>query len=334
MCTARLVRSLTVILLAMAATALAQSGDSPADADSCYRSAWELEKQAEQSKSPEDSRTYFSKTVEQCDAATKIRPDFFRAHALAAHCLNRLAQLKTTRQEHREFIQAARDRFEIAARCTDVDPALFREWAAMLILEIGSSEDRDDRLTLLREARRVSELGLNIKGFSGERARLERDLGFCLLLMAQNVKNEVEKRDMYQEAIRRFSSAAQVESVANSPQLSARWGIALVEYAKLTSDRMMLRQATERLETALQGDAANVEARYNLACAYSLLERPDNALRHLRVCLDNDDSKHTYYRAAIEDPDLNFLRHTREYNDLIAEKHPPTPLVKPKISDR
>lgn len=319
----------------MAATASGQPGDTPVDADSCYRSAWELQKQAEESKSPEDSRTYFNKAIEQCDATTKIRPDFFRAHALAAHCLNRLAQLNTTRQQHRESIQAARNRFEIAARCTDVNPALFREWAGMLISELGSYEESRDRLALLRDAKRALESGLNLKGFSGEHARLERDLGFCLLLMGQNVSDTTEKRSLYEEAIRRFGSAAQVDTVANTAQLSARWGIALVEYAKLTNDRKILHQAVERLETALQQDAQNLEARYNLVCAYALLERPENAMRHLRMCLDNDDAKHTYYNLAVKDPDLLFLRHTREYNDLIAEKYSPTaaPDVKPRISE-
>ena len=336
MCSGRLVRSLTGVLLALVATASARAGDSPGDADSCYRTAWELQKRAEESKSPQGSAATFTKVIEQCDTATKIRPDFFRAHGLAAHCLYRLAQLKTIRREHREFIQAARDRFEIAARCTGADPALFREWAAMLIAEIGSYEGCDNRLALLREARRVSELGLNINGFSGEHARLERDLGLCLLLMAQNTSNGIEKRSLYEEAIRRFGSAGQVETVANTPQLSARWGIALAEYAKLTSDRMTMRQAVERLETALEQDAQNVEARYNLVCAYALLEQPDNAMRHLRICLDNDDAKHTYYNAAIQDPDLLTLRRTPEYNKLVAEKCPsaPVPVVKPRISDR
>ena len=325
---------IAAVVLVAAATIHSQADEVPPDADSYYRSAWELQKQAEDSKSPQFSKTSLTKAIEQCDAATKIRPDFFRAHALAAHCLYRLAQLKTTRQEHRDSIQAARDRFEIAARCSGVDPALFREWGGMLISETKLHEDAPERLALLRDAKRVFESGLNLKGFSGEQGRLERDLGFCLLLIAQNVDKESEKRNLYEEALRRFGSAAQVDTVANTPQLSARWGIALVEYAKLTNDRMVLRQAVERLETALEQDARNTEARYNLVCAYALLEQPQNALRHLRVCLDNDDSKQTYYHAAVEDPDLNFLRHTREYNDLITEKRLTSPLVKPKISDR
>jgi tetratricopeptide (TPR) repeat protein len=205
----------------------------------------------------------------------------------------------------------------------------------MLIQEIPAHADRTDRLALLQEARRLFEVGLNLNAFSGERGRLERDLGLCLVLTAQNVTNVLEKRSLYEEAMRRFGSAAQVDAVAPTPQLSGRWGIALVEYGKLTNDRMALRQAVERLTTALEQDSQNNEARYNLACAYALLEQPGNAMRHLRVCLENDDSKRTYYQTALQDPDLSSLRRTREYYDLVNEKQPPRPvLVQPVITDR
>ena len=327
---------LTGVLLVMTEPVRAREGDPTGDADSHYRAAWELQKQAERSNSPSHEVVLnLNKTIEQCDAATKLAPDFCRAHVLAAHCLYRLAQLSTDRQEYSSHFQAARERFAIASRCPGVDAKMFREWGGMLIQEIPAHADRTDRLALLQEARRLFEVGLNLNAFSGERGRLERDLGLCLVLTAQNVTNVLEKRSLYEEAMRRFGSAAQVDAVAPTPQLSGRWGIALVEYGKLTNDRMALRQAVERLTTALEQDSQNNEARYNLACAYALLEQPGNAMRHLRVCLENDDSKRTYYQTALQDPDLSSLRRTREYYDLVNEKQPPRPvLVQPVITDR
>ena len=103
-----------------------------------------------------------------------------------------------------------------------------------------------------------------------------------------------------------------MDAVANTPQLHAHWGVALVEYAKLTNDRgMMLREAIGQLATALEKGAQGMDVHYNLACAYALLEEPDNAMRHLRICVDNDDARHTYYNAAVQDSDFFSLRSTR-----------------------
>jgi hypothetical protein len=80
----------------------------------------------------------------------------------------------------------------------------------------------------------------------------------------------------------------------------------------------------------------NLEARYNLVCAYALMNEPDNAMRNLRICLENDDAGRTYYQAAARDPDLNSLHHVLAYDEIFGEK--PTSSVdslnKPTISNQ
>jgi tetratricopeptide (TPR) repeat protein len=145
----------------------------------------------------------------------------------------------------------------------------------------------------------------------------------------------MQKRALYEQAIGLYTTAAHVDAVANTPQLHAHWGVALVEYAKLTNDRMMLREAIGQLATALEKGAQGMDVHYNLACAYALLEEPDNAMRHLRICVDNDDARRTYYNAAVQDPDFFSLRSTRDYNEMIAAKQPP-PIapVTPSLSNQ
>jgi tetratricopeptide (TPR) repeat protein len=180
----------------------------------------------------------------------------------------------------------------------------------------------------------VYESGIRAANYSGERARLERDLGTCLVLLAPYAGAPADKLALYDESIRHFQATTNVDTVGSSPQVCAHWGIALVESAKLTHDYQMLREAIERLETALEGDPKNLEARYNLVCAYGLLDQPDKAMRHLQICLDNDDAKHTYFNTAAHDPDLDSLRKTREYNEIFGEKpKAPVPTINPKISN-
>jgi tetratricopeptide (TPR) repeat protein len=156
------------------------------------------------------------------------------------------------------------------------------------------------------------------------------------VLLAQSATEEAAKRGLYQEAIRQFASAGQVASVAGTPRLYTHWGVALLEYGKLTNDRQVLWQAVERLLTALEDDPHNLEARYNLVCVYALMNEPDKAMRNLRICLENDDAGRTYYQAAARDPDLNSLRRTPAYNEIFGEKPSSSAdsLNKPTISDQ
>ena len=330
-----LVRVLTALLLAAASTGFGQPGDSRGDADSCYRSAWKLQQLAEGAASTNEARTGLHGAIMQCDAAVEMKQSFFGAHALAAHCYYRLAQLEPAPQPHHDLVEIARARFALAARCPGATAALFDEWGNMLMQEATACGTIADRRGLLLQAKQVFEAGFKLTDFSGQHAKVQRDLGICLTLLAENTGDETGKRALYEEAIRQFTTAAKVDAVCNTPQLHAHWGVALVEYAKLMNDRMMLREAIEQLGTALEKGAQGMEVHYNLACAYALLEQADNAMRHLRICVDNDDAKHTYYNAAVQDPDFWSLRRTRDYNELITSKQPP-PIspVTPSLSNR
>ena len=323
-------------LLASNVTARAQSVEPLGDADACWRSAWNFLQLAEASNSPpQESRVNMGKALEQGNAALKIRPDFFRAAALVAHCSYRLAQMERDPQRHDDQIRNARDRFGIAAHCTGANTSLFQEWGEMLVFESDLPRNTRKRLALLQEARHVYESGIKLSNFAGERAKLDRDLGTCLVLLAALANSPAEKLTLYEEAIGHFESTTNVEAVATSPQVCAHWGIALVESGKLAHDYQLLRQAIERLGTALEGDPKNLEARYNMVCAYALLDDPVSAMRHLQICLENDDSNHTYYNTAAHDPDLDSLRSTRQYNEVFGEKAKTTlpAIAPPRISN-
>jgi tetratricopeptide (TPR) repeat protein len=328
---ASFMREVTVFLLATSATVFGQLSNSDGDVDSCCQHAWKLQQLAEGAASREEARTNFHQAIAQCDAAAKMKQNFFGAHALAAHCYYRLAQLETAPQPHHDLVEIAGARFALAAHCPGATAALYDEWGNMLMQEATACENIVERRGLLLQAKQAFESGFKLTDFSGQHAKVQRDLGMCLTLLAESTGDEAEKRTLYDEAIGQFTAAAKVDAVAATPQLHAHWGVALVEYAKLMNDPMMLREAIEQLGTALEKGAQGMEVHYNLACAYALLDQPDNAMRHLRICVDNDDAKHTYYNAAVQDPDFWSLRSTRDFNEMTSAKQPP-PIAPPTPS--
>ena len=331
-----LVRVTLAFIWAVALTVHAQQPLAPSELDKSYQFAWNYLKLADATKSPDESASNLLRAIAQCDDIAKIDSGSFRPQGLAAHCYYRLAQLEHAPARRRDLVQVARERFDRAAHCPDVEPACLREWAEMLMAECDEPENAAQRQQLLGETRKVCELGLKLPGFTGERARLRRGLGTSLVLLAQSANEEAAKRGLYQEAICQFASAGEVESMANTPRLYTHWGVALLEYGKLTNDRQVLWQSVERLLTALENDPHNLEARYNLVCVYALMNEPDKAMRNLHICLESDDAGRTYYQAAARDPDLDSLRHTAAYNEIFGEKTPSSAdtLNKPTISNQ
>ena len=89
-----------------------------------------------------------------------------------------------------------------------------------------------------------------------------------------------------------------------------------MELGKRGNDRQLIRQAVERLLTALQSDSKNAATHYNLACCYALLAQPDSALRHLQLCFEHDDAQR-YSKSAANDPDLKSLRARPDFRALM-----------------
>lgn len=296
-----------------------------------------FQKWAEDAPNPSVAVENFQKAIEQYRMAIQARPDYYRAHALWAHCLHQLCLRVTDAQQRRVLAQAAAERFAQAARCPGVEWNLYHEWGSLLSYQVEKfTTDRAQRSTLLTAGRKAYEQALELTRFSGERAKVERDLGMCLLLLGEEDTDPAKQRKYLTEAISRFESATRVEAQAQTARIYGLWGVALLRLARLNSnDRMMIRQGIERLQTSLEKAPDNLEMRYNLACAYALLNQPENALRHLRLCLENDDARRTYFNAAAQDPDLNALRSTAEYNQIFGQQPAPSgTFIKPGLSDR
>jgi tetratricopeptide (TPR) repeat protein len=306
------------------------------DAEKIFDMGRAFQKWGEESTSPAEAIQHFQRAIMQYAEVTRLQPNHCRAHALWARSLHALARHIPEPVLKRARLAEARERYATAARCPGAEWSVYHEWAAMLTFELENLADTpEQRRATLTEAAEIFQKALELARFSGDRAGIQRDLGVCLLLLGKDSTEPSRQRQHFKQAAECFESATRVEAQSRTARIYGLWGVALLELAKLNRDRLMMRQAIERLQTALQLQPGNPEASYNLTCAYAWLNQPEPALRHLKTALANDPTLR-FHHAAQKDPDLQSLRHRPEYTELFAPKPPPPPdaLSRPAISDR
>lgn len=262
-------------------------------------------------------------------AAVEKQPGNTRANFLWAISLVRLLYATSHPADVRLLAEQARERFAIAAAQPQADVAVHEQRALFLGTTAARlATNAAQRVALLREAREAFTQALRDAPFTGQRARLSSQFGSLLLQLAE-ASPPTEKRTHLREALTHFEATRKVENLTNLPEIYDHWGIALLRLGQLDRNSMHLRLAVERFQSALELSPDRLESRYNLACAYALLNQPASALRHLRQCLDHDTNG--VFRAGIQtDPDLATVRDTAEYRDWFGPPSVET-LVEPKL---
>jgi tetratricopeptide (TPR) repeat protein len=294
-----------------------------------------FQKSAEESKTPAETADNYQKAIEQFRQAAALAPKSYPAHVLYGQALYGQALHTPGQVARRQLVSQAREQYQAAAGCQGAEWALYQEWGTMLTNEIdllggGTAERR----AILQEAINALDTGLKLATFSGERAKTCSAQGAAFLLLAKSNPGSVNQRALYQQSVEKFESASKIESEAKMPRVYGLWGVALLELGKIDNDRMLMREAAERLQTATQIDPTNEEIRYNLACAFALLDQPEDGMRHLKICLENDPDR-TYFTAASKDPDFDNLRRTAEYHQIFPDDSPSDPqqIIHPQISN-
>jgi tetratricopeptide (TPR) repeat protein len=276
---------------------------------------------AERAAMPALAADFLGKAQAEYAAAAKLAPGNYKAHLGLATCLQQLTRLARTDADRAILIRGADDEFAQTAKLPDADWRLYQEWGRFLLQDVYPvASDDNARANVLAASRKVFEDGLKSAAFSGDRGLLQADLGTCLVLLAR-VSPHASREDLYRKAIDCFDSVSKIEAVPNPGRMLGLWGMAALEIAKLNSSRLQARLAIERFQAALDKDPKQLDIRYNLASAYAFLGEPAQAIRHLRLCLA-DDNGGLYWRAAAADPDLFPLRREPAFNALF-EQAPP-----------
>jgi tetratricopeptide (TPR) repeat protein len=293
-------------------------------------------KYAMKAKSSVEAKEYLEKAIEQFSKAAAVRPDYYKAQSMWARCLFTLAQKPTDTAARTELMEAVRKRCAAAARCADVEWTLYQMWGQAIASEVDqSASSREERVSLLGEAREAFEKGLELTGFGADRAALQRDLGSCLVLLGDDNLDPAEKQRLYGEAVENFTFASKAAPRTLDSNTYATWGLALLNLGRLKHETVHLYEAVDRLQSSIKNDSKNPNTHYNLACAYALLDQPQEAMRHLRVCLDHD-SQGEYSKMAAKDRDLKSLHNNVEYRKIFGEGSAPSTdaLALPRVPDR
>jgi tetratricopeptide (TPR) repeat protein len=167
------------------------------------------------------------------------------------------------------------------------------------------------------------------------RAKFESELAACVLMESDIATDPAQQRAMSEQAIKLLQSSAAIQGADMPALLYDLWGVTLIKLGKLDNDPAKFQEAIERLHTCLTKEPGRLAARYNLACVYALIGRPDLAMTHLAVCIDGDPSRR-FREAARKDPDLASVRNLPEFISLVAQPDSKVaiPLAKPGISNR
>ena len=293
-----------------------------------------LQKEAEQAKTPAQMFEKYQRVIAQFSRAAELATGSYRAHFLWGHALFRLALHVTDRDQRRTLVMQAREQYLASARCPGAESPMYYDWGMMLTQEVEVlAAAPTERRAILQEAINSLNAGLHVASFSGERARIERELGTALVLLGKASQGLPNQYALYKRAVEEFESATKVGNEAKTARIFGVWGVALLELGKADNDRMLMRQAVDRLQTAIELDTASVGPQYDLARSYALLDQPEPGMRHLKICLDHDPD-HVFYNAAKKDPDLDNLRRTAEYSQLFDdESMDPQTIIRSQISD-
>jgi tetratricopeptide (TPR) repeat protein len=259
----------------------------------------------------------YGQAIQSFRAATEFAPEQFPGHYLWGVCLAQLSDLSTNAAQSKLLMQQALGRLTLASYHPQATADVFVQLGHLLASRVvGWQSTPAGRKEVLEQADKVLRDGLAHARFSGDTARLQAQLATCHVLLGVGSEDKAYQREQYQEALKMFDAASAVKSMEANAEMYGTWGIALLKLGQLNKDRLMIRNAAERFQSALDTDPSKNEYRYNLACAFTQLNQPDLALRHLRECLE-DDPRGIFRASAERDPDLENLRYTEEYKRIM-----------------
>lgn len=198
-----------------------------------------------------------------------------------------IARRTANPQEHKRLVDAALSRFEAAAKCSDITFRTYTFAGGEILKEaVGPGQEVGHKRALLQSAREYYEAGLKLTEAGSDRRSLEQPLAMCLTFLASETTDTNEKRELFARAIAFFDSSAPAAGEQTDANMLDGWGLALLQLGQIDHDPSTLRLSIERLLAAIERAPNSANERYNLACAYALLNQPDQAvlLSLVRLC--------------------------------------------------
>lgn len=320
------------VLVLLAVTALCHSaawaadtgaGSGKGNADKLFAAGVEVQRRAAAATSPTEAWRGFQQAIEYYRQSAELRSDFYNAYGKWSQALLELALLAADSDRRWRYVEEASEQFAVCAKCRGVDWVTYRTWADMLMFRIGElSSTTEQRHVILTEAQRAYAAALPLARFANQRAELHYKIGIGLGFLADASNDDSERRRYYEQAANSFEAAIQEKSTDALAASYEKWGVCLVMLGKLSKDTELIRRAVEKYQVAIERDPHKPDAHYNLGCAFALLEQSDDAIRALRLCVENDPGAR-YQPELARDPDLAPLRSRADFQLLLEMKSAP-----------
>ncbi|MCG3147257.1 MAG: hypothetical protein PCFJNLEI_00696 [Verrucomicrobiae bacterium] len=288
-----------------------------AQTDAGLKNALQLLTRAQSQASNAQRINLYEEAIEQCRLIAKTSSNYCAAQTVWAISLVDLAQIVTQSIESADYSHQAQTRLALAEQCDPQSWLVHQTWGRLLLFEAErqpSAPKTAERLLVPAQLR--FEKARQAAAFKSDQADADYHASLCLIRRAEQTADRPQKLTLYAAAARLCERAAQVTGFVKAAQVQGLWGVVLLEMGKLEGDRRSIRQGVERLQFSLKTSANDLQARYNLACAYAVLEQSDLAIKELRVCVEGDPTG-KYRRAAEKDQDFATLRHRDEFRELV-----------------
>jgi len=292
---------------------------------------------AERTSATQQAAQHYLAALEQYEKALQLRPEFVTARWKMAVCYERLAALTEPGEARLRFLQSAHQQYAVAAAGRDVDWKLYHQWASFLMRDVATAFTvaADQRLMLEQSRSAFGEALQRVK-FSADQAQIQTDLGWCLVRLAQVTTDGKRQQALNNEATQHFAAAIKVPQFANTARPYAGWGLAQLEMARSQHNRLLVRQAVERLQTAAEKDPSDADVQFHLSRAYALLRQRADALRHLRQSVALAPAG-TYAKQAQASPEWEAYGADPEFQEILNVPAPSAPTIEttlPRISGR
>jgi len=258
--------------------------------------------------------------------------------ALLAQTERELARVTGVPKQRVALVESARMHSAAARGCADTDAGAALFLGRLLREEVDLlATGGVGRRQLLEESVKQFHDGFKLAKYSGERAALHSELALTLVQLAGDEPDKARRAEFYRQALTGFEAATQAEVEGKRARNYHQWAVALTELGRLANDKMLVRQAVERLAIAQQLAPTDPAIVYTLTQAHTLLGQMGVALIDFRSCLELDPTG-AFRRRASTDPSLDALRSLAEFRQLLGLPTVNTPastqLPLPIFSDR
>jgi len=206
-------------------------------------------------------------------------------------------------EENPKFLKESIEKFKKAIEIKPDRHEAYNNWGNVL-LDLGKMENNTH---FLKDATEKYKKALEIKPDEYE---AYYNWGFALADLGEMENNP----NLFNEAIEKYKKAIEIKP--DKHEAYYNWGNALLDLGEMENNPNLFNEAIEKYKKAVEIKPDKHEAYYNLACAYSLLNEPQSALKYLKKAIEYDPDNR---KEASEDEDFAPLRENPEFIALVSQ---------------